>query len=137
MYRRPCLWSYKNNVSSGVARGGWVLNDEDFVWRVCNFEWNDQLRGYIQRSFRAQSYHDGLEKIEYYLKSREYGVILTFMLSYILYIYRIIFPPKNIPLPSVENKWRPKLTKKILRWVWLALLDFRKIFRSREAFSSI
>ena len=47
MYRRPCLWSYENNVSSGVARGGWVLNKEDFVWRVCNFEWNDQLRGYI------------------------------------------------------------------------------------------
>ena len=58
----------------------------------------------LQRSFRAQRYHDGLEKIEYYLKSREDGVILTFMSSYILYIYRIIFPKKNIPLPSVENK---------------------------------
>ena len=22
MYRRPCWWSYENNVSSGVARGG-------------------------------------------------------------------------------------------------------------------
>lgn len=47
MYRRPCLWSYKNNVSSGVARGGWVFNNENFVWQVCKFEWNDQFQGYI------------------------------------------------------------------------------------------
>ena len=47
MYRRPYLWSYENNVSSGVSRGGWVFNNENFVWRVSNFEWNDQLRGYI------------------------------------------------------------------------------------------
>ena len=55
----------------------------------------------FQRSFRAQSYYDGLKKMEYSLKSREDGVILTFMLSY--FLYRIIFPPKNVPLPSVEN----------------------------------
>ena len=78
----------------------------------------------FQRSFLAQSYYYGLKKMEYSLKSREDGVILTFMLSY--FLYRIIFPQKNIPLPSVENTWRPKITKKILRWVWLALLDFRK-----------
>ena len=44
MYRGPCLWTYENNVSNGVAPGGWVLNNENFVymWWVCNFEWNDQ-----------------------------------------------------------------------------------------------
>ena len=124
MYRRPCLWSYDNNVSSGVARGGWVFNNENFVWQVCNFEWNDQFQGYISAELPRASYYDGLKKMEYSLKSREDGVILTFMLSY--FLYRIIFPQKNIPPPSVENTWRPKITKKILRWVWLALLDFRK-----------
>ena len=32
------------------------------------------------------------------------------MLSYIL--YRIFFPQKNIQLPSVENKSRPKITER-------------------------
>ena len=86
MYRRPCLWSYENNVSSGVARGGWVLNDEDFMWRVCNFEWNDQLRGYISAELpRAKL--DGLEKIEYYLKSREDGGNFNFyVILYFVYL---------------------------------------------------
>ena len=38
LYRHPCLWSYENIISSGVAPGGWVFNNENFVWRVCNFE---------------------------------------------------------------------------------------------------
>ena len=136
MYRRPCLWSYENIVSSNLACGGWVFNN--FVWRVSNFEWNDQLRGYISAELlRAKllwrTWEDRiLAKI--FIIDRD-GVILTFMLSYIL--YGIIFPEKNIPLPSVENKWSPKITKKILRWVWLALLDFWKnIQKYRVAFPS-
>ena len=67
--RKTTLWPYSNfivilykrfnNVPPSLfmelweqrfkrrRRGGWVFNNENFVWRVSNFEWNDQLRGYI------------------------------------------------------------------------------------------
>ena len=54
----------------------------------------------------------------------EDGVVLTFMLSYIL--YRIIFSAKKYSTGFSRERMTPKNYKKILRGVWLALLDFQK-----------
>ena len=52
MYRRPCLWSYENIVSSCVAPAG--LGFKQWELRVAswsNFEWNDQSRDYFLVNF--------------------------------------------------------------------------------------
>ena len=52
-------------------------------------------------------------------------------------MYRIIFLQKNIQLPSVENKWRPKVTKRFHGEFDSLCLISKKIFRSRVSFPSI
>ena len=66
----------------------------------------------------------------------EDGVILTYMLSYIL--YRIFFAQKySTTIPSVENKWSPKITKRFYVEFDSLYLISKKLFRSKEAFQSI
>ena len=107
------------------------------MWRVCNFEWNDELRGHISAELlRAKllwwTREDGILAKIFIVED---GVILTFMLFF--FLYSIIFPPKNIPLPSVENKWRPKITKRFYGEFDSPYLISKKIFRSGVTFPSI
>ena len=65
MYRRPCLWSYENNVLSGVAGAAGFLTMRTSCGEYLTLSEMINYEVTFRRNSRARSYYDGLEKMEY------------------------------------------------------------------------